>query len=115
MIRYTFAWALKVGSSGYVFAAKTLIAKKKWMQDLNNAILVAKEEAGIAPAPLARGAAAGADAVQPPPPASKPPKKSTGGSRAAKKPAASGGGKQAYEEWVIPSKVFYHLFSRRSL
>jgi hypothetical protein len=46
--RYTFAWALKneKEGSGWVYASKTLAAKKKWMQDLNNAILSAKEKAG---------------------------------------------------------------------
>jgi hypothetical protein len=46
--RYTFAWALKneKEGAGWVYASKTLAAKKKWMQDLNNAILSAKEKAG---------------------------------------------------------------------
>ena len=70
--KYTFAWSLKNGATGYVFAAKTLVAKKKWMQDLNNAILVAKEDAGIAPAPAARGAGGAPDL-----PPSKPPQKRT--------------------------------------
>jgi len=103
--KYTFAWALKSGSTGHVFAAKSLVAKKKWMQLMNEALLVAKEKAGVAPAPVARGAAAAgaavaaAGAARPPSVAKPPPKKAS-----AKPSAKKAGGKQAYEEWVIPSK-----------
>jgi hypothetical protein len=93
---------LKTGSSGYVFAAKTLVAKKKWMQDLNNAIVAVQELNGVAPTPLARGAGGADSGAKPPPPSSNPPSRPAA---AASKPAKKSAGKQAYEEWVIPSKV----------
>eukprot|EP00038_Savillea_parva_P023433 m.40912 g.40912 ORF g.40912 m.40912 type:complete len:809 (+) comp6046_c0_seq2:199-2625(+) len=106
--KYTFAWSVKVnGGPGYVFATNSLPSKKRWMQDLNNAILVAKEEAGIAPAPLARGAVGGggsggdgaAAAGRPAMQAAKPSSAGSAGKKPAR-PVAKKPGKQAYEEWV---------------
>jgi len=97
--KYSFAWSLNAGGEAlYVFAAKTLPAKKKWMQKMGDLLEDLRNDGMVAPdvGDRTKGAV---DVMAAP---------SGGGggaaAKSARKPAPKPSAKGSYEQWVPPAK-----------